>query len=61
MAKKDGDPDCEHEWEYDHKVKTSNPPRQDKICTKCGRVETETGSTVTRSRFQDYYREFHGS
>jgi len=57
---KEGNHDCDHNWEYDDAVILTNPPMCHKICTKCGRVEHETSTLPQPSRFMELYTDFWG-
>ena len=60
MEEREGNPQCQHKWEYDDIVIDTNPPMYHKICKKCGRLEHEYGSVIEPSAFEEIYKKFWG-
>ena len=56
---KDGDLNCNHQWEYDDIVICTNPPITHRICIKCGRVEHKSDAIIEPSKFNEVYQRFY--
>ena len=59
MKERPGDPKCDHSWVYDDLVICTNPPTMHKICSRCGKVEHESGEVTEPSYFGSILERFH--
>jgi hypothetical protein len=57
---KDKDNICKHEWIYEDMMYLTNPPKQNRICKKCGATELYTHKEK-ENNYKDIFDKFHGN
>lgn len=50
---------CSHSWCYDNKILTSNPPKQYRICSECGKLEMVTVGTCGQGDYDSLLKKFN--
>lgn len=54
------DAKCKHVWVYSNIVRTSYPTQHDRICRKCGKTETVSG-TIVENDYNKIKKKFEGA
>ncbi len=50
---------CKHNWIFSGITMMTNPPKQEKICEKCGKMGYDMKNNAGDNKYKDVFEKFH--